>query len=304
MELAAPPFRYDRLGYAALEVTDLSRSVDFYTELMGLDLVESNRERAFLRCGRDHHNLVLYQGRTAGLKRAAYQVASPDELEKAFQFTRSRGLEPEWLAEDELDTLKQGISFRVREPSTGLVFEYFHHMTQLACPYAPRLTKIERIGHVVVGTSRYPQAVESLTRNLNFGLSDFVDDKFSWMRCRPNPLHHTFAVGASTRNHLHHINFMVTDIDDIGMAAARMQKAGVQIVFGPGRHLPSTSIFLYFLDPDGMTMEFSFGMEEIHEESARMPRMLEMHPRTMDVWGGPMPHEQFGRNGVIEGAHD
>ncbi|NMG55523.1 VOC family protein [Aromatoleum aromaticum] len=303
MEPAALPFSYDRLGYAALEVSDLSRSVEFYTELMGLDLVESDRECAFLRCGRDHHNLVLYQGSTPGLKRAAYQLASPDELDRAFQFIDANGLEPVWVPEGELRALKQGPTFRAREPNTGLVFEFFHHMTHLASPYAPRLTKIERIGHVVVGTSRYPQAVESLTKNFNFALSDFVEEKFSWMRCRPNPLHHTFAVGASTRNHLHHINFMATDIDDIGMAAARMQKAGVQIVFGPGRHLPSTSIFLYFLDPDGMTMEFSFGMEEIHESNARMPRMLEMHPRTMDIWGGPMPHEMFGKTGMIEGAH-
>lgn len=304
MESAALPFSHDRLAYAALEVTDLSRSVAFYTELMGLDLVDQNDECAFLRCARDHHNLVLYRGKTPGLKRAAFQVASPADLERAFEYVRAKGLEPAWVHKEELELLRQGPSFRVREPNTGLVFEFLHRITHLALPYVPRLTKIERIGHVVVGTTRYVQAVESLTGTLNFAVSDFVDGKFSWMRCRPNPLHHTFAVGASTRNHLHHINFMVTDIDDIGAAAARMQKAGVQIVFGPGRHLPSTSIFLYFLDPDGMTMEFSFGMEEIHEPNGRMPRMLEMHPNTMDIWGGPMPHEKFGKNGVIEGAHD
>ena len=96
---------------------------------------------------------------------------------------------------------------------------------------------------------------------------------------------------------------MVTDIDDIGMAAARLKKAGVDIVFGPGRHLPSTSIFLYFLDPDGMTMEFSFGMELLREGEARAPRMLEMHPNTMDIWGGA-PDPRFGRVGEIEGSHE
>mgnify|MGYP001392193730 CR=1 FL=1 len=29
-----PPFRYEKLGYAALDVTDLDKSVHFYKELM------------------------------------------------------------------------------------------------------------------------------------------------------------------------------------------------------------------------------------------------------------------------------
>ena len=59
---------------------------------------------------------------------------------------------------------------------------------------------------------------------------------------------------------------MVTDIDDVGGAMNRMKAANVPIVFGPGRHLPSTSIFLYFLDPDGNTTEYSFGMELFEED--------------------------------------
>lgn len=304
MEPATLPFRFERLGYAALQVTSLEKSVAFYTELMGLELVESSGECAFLRCSGDHHNLVLYQGSEPGIKRAAYKLASPEDLQAAFDHFAGLGLSPVWVDEGEARFLKQGPTFRVRESHSGLLFEFFDRITYLAIPYVPRLTKIARIGHIVIGTKRYEEAVESLSTKFNFAVSDFVEEKFSWMRCRPNPLHHSLALGASTRNHLHHVNFMVTDIDDVGAAAARMQKAGVQIVFGPGRHLPSTSIFLYFLDPDEMTMEFSFGMEEIPEVGGRMPRMLEMHPNTMDVWGGPMPHESFAKTGIIEGAHE
>lgn len=44
------------------------------------------------------------------------------------------------------------------------------------------------------------------------------------------------------------------------------------VVFGPGRRPASTSVFLYFLDPDGMTLEYSFGMEEFPQIGARAPR--------------------------------
>lgn len=298
-----PQFRYEKLGYAALNVTDLNRSIHFYQELMGLELVDRDDTVAYLRCSRDHHNLVLHAAIKPGIKRAAYKMASREDLDGAYEYFKAKDLKPTWINEDECRNLCQGPTFRVREPNSGLMLEFYDRMTFLALPYAPTVTKIARIGHIVIATKNYAKSIESLSESFNFAISDFVENKFSWLRCFPNPLHHSLAVGFSERNHLHHINFMVSDIDDIGAAINRLQKAGVQIVFGPGRHLPSTSIFLYFLDPDGMTMEFSFGMEELPEESARLPRMLEMHPNTMDIWGSS-PHERFGKTGEIEVQHD
>ena len=296
-------FRYEKLGYVALNVTNLDKSVHFYQELMGLCLVKRDDNVAYFRCSRDHHNLILTLAATPGIKRAAYKLATPEALEQAYRFFDAQQLNPVWISPAECQELHQGPTFRVREPHSGLLLECYHHMLSTALPYQPTVTKIERIGHVVIGTKNYADSVNTLSSLFNFAVSDFVENKFSWMRCFPNPLHHTLAVGNSAADHLHHINFMVTDMDDIGAAINRLKKAGVQIVFGPGRHLPSTSIFLYFLDPDNMTMEFSFGMEELHEGSARLPRMLEMHPNTMDIWGSS-PHELFGKVGAIEVEND
>ncbi|MBI5619261.1 MAG: VOC family protein [Gammaproteobacteria bacterium] len=298
-----PPFNYRKLAYAALDVTDLDASVRFYRDLVGLDLVQQDETVAFLRCSRDHHNLVLYRGAVPGLRRAAYEMAGAADLEAAFEFHAARGLAPRWLDEAACRVLNQGRTFRVREPASGLTFELFDRMTQLALPYRHTVTKIARLGHIVVGTPDYDAARARLMDDFNFAVSDFVEGRFSWMRCYPNPLHHTFAMGLSERRHLHHVNFMVTDVDDIGEAMNRMKKAGVEIVFGPGRHLPSTSIFLYFLDPDGMTIEFSFGMEEIPAGNGRLPRMLEMHPNTMDIWGSS-PAPRFGKGGAIGDGDD
>ena len=110
------------------------------------------------------------------------------------------------------------------------------------------------------------------------------------------------AQGLDKANTLHHINFMVTDIDDIGKAMNRLKAADVPIVFGPGRHLPSTSIFLYFLDPDGNTMEFSFGMELFGESDGRGPRELQHKPEVMDIWGG-RPDPRFGKGSPIVVRH-
>jgi 2,3-dihydroxy-p-cumate/2,3-dihydroxybenzoate 3,4-dioxygenase len=59
----------------------------------------------------------------------------------------------------------------------------------------------------------------------------------------------------------------------------------VPVVFGPGRHIASSSVFLYFLDPDGLTLEYSFGMEEFPEVDPRAPRTLPPVPESIDSWG-------------------
>ncbi len=296
------PFRYRGLGYAALNVTDLQRSVDFYHDLVGLDLVSQEADVAHFRCSRDHHNVVLYAAPEAGLKRVAFRLESARDVESAFDHFDRIGMRPEWVSAEETVRLKQGASFRVREKHSGLMFEYFSAITQMATPFAARLTEIARIGHVVIASADFAGTRKALLQDFNFLVSDYVEDRFAFLRGFPNPLHHTFAVGAGATTHLHHINFMVTDIDDIGRALHRMNKNNVKIVFGPGRHPPSGSVFLYFLDPDGMTLEYSFGMEEFPEVDPREPRMLEPVPASMDTWGA-IPDPLFAVNGQIEVPH-
>jgi len=80
---------------------------------------------------------------------------------------------------------------------------------------------------------------------------------------------------------------MVTEIDDVGRGFNRFLRNNVPVVFGLGRHIASGSVFLYFLDPDGLTLEYSFGMEEFPEIDPRAPRRLPPVPESMDSWGAP-----------------
>ena len=297
------PFRYRKLGYVALNVTDIERSTAFYTDVVGLDLSERVAGGpAYLRCGTDHHHVVLYPARQPGVKRVAFELESRAELEHARKHLAGLGLEVQDVGAEERTLLKQGDGLRFVEPHSGLTIELYTRVLQMAIPFAQRLTKIVRLGHVVLSVERFDEMAAYLTTHLGFAISDFVEGRFAFMRCQPNPLHHSFAIGKSAGgNHLNHINFMVSDIDDIGVAMNRLNKAEVPIVFGPGRHKPSGSIFLYFLDPDGMTVEFSFGMEEFPEKGAREPRMLEAHPSALDTWGS-VPKPAFGKVGKIEEA--
>lgn len=293
------PFRYRKLAYVALNVTDLPRSLEFYKTLLGLEVSEHNDEIAYLRCSRDHHNVVLHAAPVRGVKRVGFELESDDDVEAAYTHFQDLGYKPAWVSKDETTLLKQGRSFRLRERHSLLQLEMFSKATQMAKPFLPTVANIARLGHVVIGAVEFEKACDAFIQDFNFKVSDLIEDRISFMRCHPNPLHHTFAVGPAKENQLHHVNFMVTDIDDIGRALYRMKKNNVQIVYGPGRHPPSNSVFIYFQDPDGMTLEYSFGMEEFPEVGAREPRMLEAVPESLDTWGA-VPHPEFGKSGVIE----
>ena len=58
---SSPPFRVTRASHLVYTVRDLSRSRDFYTEVLGLVVTDEDQEALYLRGveERSHHSLVL-----------------------------------------------------------------------------------------------------------------------------------------------------------------------------------------------------------------------------------------------------
>ncbi len=294
--------RYAKLGYVALNVSDLERSKTFYRDLWGLDLTETAPSgEHFLRCSDDHHNLILYKG-TPGLKRIGWQMASESDLDQLGERIQKAGQKISEVDAKERAFLHQGRSLRFSCPFTGTTHEYYVDQRQLGgTPYKWTVAKIQRLGHIVLKTPRYEEALKFYMDVLNFKASDAVDTFITFMRCWPNPYHHSFGLAKSStdQGQLHHFNFMVTEDDDIGKGMWRFKKNDVPIVRGPGRHPPSGSMFLYMLDPDNITVEYSFGMETFPEENARRPRILPPIDESIDYWGSPMD-PRMGAYGPIE----
>ena len=298
------PIRFARLGYCRLHCSDLAASTAFYRDLVGLTLENNANGEVWLRCSDKPYDMILQQGDEAGIAGAGFEMENVAELEKAFARLEKLGTTPRWLSEDECRQRRVARALTFVDPVCGLGFEFYADQDKVA-PYHPPHTKIARMGHLVLNVADLDASHDFWVNAMGFAVSDRVDGLAEWLRCWPNPLHHSFALlqgDENTANTLHHINFMVTDIDDVGGAMHRMKAANVPIVFGPGRHLPSTSIFLYFLDPDGNTTEYSFGMELFEEEGARGPRELEHKAEVMDIWGS-RPDPRFGKGNKVLAAH-
>lgn len=293
--------RYKRLAYVALSVTNLERSTAFLKNIVGLqDGGPPSGDEIFLRCSGDHHNVVLRHGAEPGIHRLAFEMESERALTALVNHLHSLGIVTTELSAAECTALGQMRSVRFREPNTGTTLELIAGMETLPTPYQPTVAKIARLGHIVLNAKEQSKAVEFFMKEMNFRMSDRIGEAITFMRCFPNPFHHSFAIGAAPENRLHHVNFMVSDMDDVGSAMYRLQKNKVPIVFGPGRHAESSgSIFIYFLDPDGMTFEYSFGMEEFAEINPRSARVLPPVPASYDNWGAAPPDPRFAKVGSV-----
>jgi 2,3-dihydroxy-p-cumate/2,3-dihydroxybenzoate 3,4-dioxygenase len=298
--MAIDEIRFQRLGYLALNVSDLQKSREFYEQKVGLTV---DREAAgghlFLRCSNRHHDLVLYEDGVPGVKRIGWQMESAAALAAVRAHFAELGIGVQAVAREECADLAISEACRATEPTTGATFEFYVDMGAAPAAYQPTHTRITRLGHVVLMSADRLATEAFLVQHLNFRVSDRIDGTVTFMRAFPNPLHHTLGVGQGAAAGLNHINFMVTELADVGKGNNRMKQAGIPIVFGIGKHPPSESIFLYFLDPDGHTVEYSFGMEEFPEHDPRAPRNLPRSLESIDYWGG-VPDTRYGKLGVLE----
>ena len=282
--------RYKSLGYVALNVSDLARSTIFYRDIVGLSQVPTDLPNtAMFRCSDGHHDLMLCKGAVPGIKRVGWWMESAAALQAVRDKLATLGRPVVPVSNSEAVALGiGGDSFRSSEPGMGMVFEFFSEFENAASPFQAGHTKIARLGHVVMKSPASKASEKFMLDDMNFRASDRIEDAITFMRCYPNPYHHSFGVAASEdgQPQFHHVNFMVSEIDDVGKAIWRLKANNVPIVFGPGRHPTSESVFLYFLDPDGLTVEYSFGMEEFPEEEYREPRRFPLALESLDYWGG------------------
>lgn len=109
--------RGTELGHVHLKVRDVDRAVEFYCDVLGLDVTERSGQFAFLsfgseaRCASDeasgatasansHHDVALQgvgpdapgPGRGVGMYHAAFEVPDAEALRATFRRLRSRGV--------------------------------------------------------------------------------------------------------------------------------------------------------------------------------------------------------------------
>ncbi len=96
------PIRIKKIGHVVYAVSDLVRSMKFWTEIMGFKFSDRNEHgMVFLRNATDHHTVALIQAKEknelpkrgqVGFDHFALEVATVSELFKIRDFLKSKGV--------------------------------------------------------------------------------------------------------------------------------------------------------------------------------------------------------------------
>lgn len=287
--------RYARLGRVDLNVTDLQRSRHFYSDVVGLQEINATAASAEFACGTDACFIGLHHASEAGLKAVGWELADAGQLQ-ALEKALAEHAAP--FSPNASSTDGCGASVSVTDPTSGAVHMFYGPLERERPSAAIMHTRVQRIGHVVIATPDAERTARFFRDVLCFRESDRIEQGTIFLRPFPTRFHHGLGIARSDRPHFHHLNLMVTDIDDIGRALHRLRRHGATVAFGPGRHPVSGSVFLYFFDPDGLTLEYSFGMEEFEEDDPRSARIWPAGSASVDAWNA-VRHPDTGRIGAI-----
>ena len=131
----------------------------------------------------------------------------------------------------------------------------------------PRVpARVQRLGHVVVQSTKYLEALNWYLDNLGMIVSDFLyfpgqrerGPTMSFIRCDRGSTpadHHTLAMALGPANRYVHSAYQVSDLDALAVGGEYLRERGYFRSWGIGRHIQGSQIFDYWRDPDGYLFE-------------------------------------------------
>jgi 2,3-dihydroxy-p-cumate/2,3-dihydroxybenzoate 3,4-dioxygenase len=272
-----------QIRYVRLGTRDLGAADRFAREVVGLELARSEQGAHYYRSDDRDHTLVYFDGdpqdHTVG-----FELADGDALEAAAAALSNAGFVVRAGSKEgcEQRQVRDFVNFRdLTGNSIDLVVRP-HHSGRRHFP--SRDAGITGFSHIGLCSADAPRDERFWTSLLSARVSDRIGDA---ALLRIDEVHHTVALFPTTRGGVQHINHQVASIDDVMRAWYQLTKAGVRIVFGPGRHPTSGAVFLYFEGPDGMVFEYSTGVRKIapEDEASYQPRQFPLAPESFCMWG-------------------
>jgi len=126
--------------------------------------------------------------------------------------------------------------------------------------------EIERLGHVVLGTTRLAGTLDWYLETLGLIVSDFLyldglrdrGPSMAFIRCDLGSVpadHHTLAIALQPVTGYVHSAYQLTDLDEVAASGEFLRERGYKHSWGIGRHIQGSQIFDYWRDRDGLMFE-------------------------------------------------
>ncbi|MFD7076695.1 VOC family protein [Nocardioides sp. NPDC059952] len=163
--------------------------------------------------------------------------------------------------------------------------------------------RVQRLGHVVLQTTRYRETLDWYLEHLGMIVSDFKfyagqrerGPVMSFVRCDLGPLpadHHTLAMTLGPRNRYVHSAYQVSDLDALAAGGEYLLDRGYDRSWGIGRHVEGSQIFDYWRDPDGFLVEHFTDGDQF--DATLETGWSEMTASGLAQWGPPASLDFLG----------
>jgi catechol 2,3-dioxygenase-like lactoylglutathione lyase family enzyme len=163
--------------------------------------------------------------------------------------------------------------------------------------------RVQRLGHVVLQSTRYLESLNWYLDNLGMIVSDFLyfpgqrdlGPTMSFIRCDRGATpadHHTLAMALGPRNRYVHSAYQVSDMDALAAGGEYLRDRGYRRSWGIGRHIQGSQIFDYWRDPDGLLVEH-FADGDMFDSSLE-PGWAPFTATGLAQWGPPVTKDFLG----------
>ena len=270
--------RYVRLG-----TRDLIGADRFARQIVGLEAVREEAGAHYFRSDERDHSLVYFEGDPSD-HTVGFELRDADALDAAAGALSDAGFEPRLGSANECEQRRVHAFLNFSDPTGNRIDLVVRPHASGRRHFALRDTGITGFSHVGLCSTDPARDERFWTGLLGARVSDRIGDA---ALLRIDPVHHKIALFPTTRAGVQHVNHQVASIDDVMRAWYFLQRQGVRIVFGPGRHPTSGAVFLYFEGPDGMVYEYSTGVRLIPPEleASHRPRQFPRANESFCQWG-------------------
>src|SRR5262245_12633432 len=289
--------RVKKIAHATYETPDVARQVEYYTDVLGLTVTDSDQNATYLASTIDHHSVVLHKGEHARCARLGFEVGPHDDLGAFQKQTEAHGIKTTRKSDPE-PTVAEMITF---EDPKGTVMEVFKRGAFSGQRFPNKGIVPHKLGHVAFFVKDVKKLTDFYCDVLGFRVSDWMGDFFSFLRCGPD--HHTINLMQTREDRHFHTALELRDWGHMLTACDHLSLSGYKLLWGPGRHGIGHNLSTYHRAPNGMITELFAQRDQMnedlgyfeprpwHRDNPQRPKVWTPDPNASNYWGAGAPED-------------
>lgn len=257
-----------KLGYVALQSSDLKKSVVFFQEVMGLELTEEVDGVYYFRAWGDfqHHTLSVRAGDVGKVNYISFRTKRAEDVALFAQKLGEKNIDIEQVESGTTPGIGDAIRFNA---ASGHRLELYYDVKHAVVEDSRKSVlknqtykswqkgvSPRRLDHVNIHTDTAGnEAYDFFVEELGFRINECIQSEdgqilAGWMSV--TPLVHDVALvkheKLESNARFHHISYWLDSAGDLLRAADILREHKLEFI-GPGKHSVSQAIYLYVIDP-------------------------------------------------------